>query len=32
VTFSAEPGTYEFKCRIPGHPEAGMVGTLTVTG
>jgi len=32
VTFSAEPGTYEFKCRIPGHPEAGMIGTLTVTG
>jgi len=32
VTFNAEPGTYEFKCRIPGHPEAGMIGTLTVTG
>ena len=30
VTFDVEPGTYEFKCRIPGHPEAGMVGTLTV--
>ena len=30
VTFDAAPGTYEFKCRIPGHPEAGMVGTLTV--
>jgi plastocyanin len=32
VTFNAEPGTYEFKCRIPGHPEAGMIGTLTVSG
>ena len=30
VTFTAAPGTYEFKCRIPGHPEAGMVGSLTV--
>ena len=29
ITFEVEPGTYEFKCRIPGHPEAGMVGTLT---
>jgi plastocyanin len=32
VTFKVEPGTYEFKCRIPGHPEAGMIGTLTVSG
>jgi plastocyanin len=32
VTFNAEPGMYEFKCRIPGHPEAGMIGTLTVSG
>ena len=31
VTFDVEPGTYEFKCRIPGHPEAGMLGTLIVT-
>ena len=30
VTFTVAPGTYEFECRIPGHPEAGMVGTLTV--
>ena len=30
VTFTVAPGTYEFICRIPGHPEAGMVGTLTV--
>lgn len=32
VTFNVEPGIYEFKCRIPGHPEAGMIGTLTVGG
>ncbi len=24
-------GTYEYYCSIPGHAEAGMVGTLTVT-
>jgi uncharacterized cupredoxin-like copper-binding protein len=23
-------GTYEFYCPVPGHKEAGMVGTLTV--
>jgi len=23
-------GTYEFYCTVPGHKEAGMVGTLTV--
>lgn len=32
VTFAVEPGTYQFECRIPGHPEAGMIGTLTVSG
>lgn len=26
-----KPGRYEFYCSIPGHKEAGMVGTLTVT-
>jgi plastocyanin len=31
VTFDVQPGTYQFKCRIPGHTEAGMVGTLIVT-
>lgn len=30
VTFQAEPGIYEFICRIPGHPEAGMDGTFVV--
>ena len=29
-TFTATPGVYEFYCSIPGHREAGMVGTLTV--
>lgn len=32
VTFEAPPGAYQFICDIPGHPEAGMVGTLTVEG
>lgn len=26
-----EPGTYSFYCALPGHREAGMVGTLVVT-
>lgn len=26
------PGTYEMICYIPGHKEAGMTGTLTVSG
>ena len=26
------PGTYEIFCPIPGHKQAGMVGTITVTG
>ena len=31
VTFEAQPGTYTFYCDVPGHKEAGMIGTLTVT-
>ncbi|MGB3329598.1 MAG: cupredoxin domain-containing protein [Thermomicrobiales bacterium] len=30
VTIKAAAGTYEFWCTVPGHKEAGMVGTLTV--
>jgi uncharacterized cupredoxin-like copper-binding protein/mono/diheme cytochrome c family protein len=30
VTINAPAGTYEFYCDVPGHKEAGMVGTLVV--
>ena len=30
VTLNAAPGEYEFYCQIPGHKDAGMVGTLVV--
>jgi plastocyanin/mono/diheme cytochrome c family protein len=30
VPIDADAGTYEFYCSVPGHKEAGMVGTLTV--
>lgn len=30
VSFEAAPGTYRYICAIPGHDQAGMVGTLTV--
>ena len=30
VTINAPAGTYEFYCNVPGHKEAGMVGTLVV--
>ena len=31
LTFTpTKPGTYEFYCTVPGHKEAGMVGTMTV--
>jgi plastocyanin len=31
ATFTATPGRYEFYCRIPGHKQAGMKGTLIVS-
>ena len=30
ASFEAEPGTYDFYCRIPGHAALGMRGKLTV--
>jgi len=30
VEFTPKAGTYEFACTIPGHKEAGTVGTLRV--
>ena len=30
ASFEAAPGEYQFVCAIPGHVEAGMLGTLTV--
>jgi len=30
VTINAAAGQYEYYCTVPGHKEAGMVGTLTV--
>lgn len=30
VTINAPAGTYEYYCSIPGHRQAGMVGTLIV--
>ena len=29
--FTVPAGTYQFYCSQPGHKEAGMVGTLTVS-
>jgi len=30
VAFDAPPGSYQYICAIPGHPEAGMKGSLMV--
>jgi uncharacterized cupredoxin-like copper-binding protein len=30
VKINAGPGTYHFYCSVPGHKQAGMMGTLTV--
>jgi uncharacterized cupredoxin-like copper-binding protein len=30
VVINAPAGTYEYYCNVPGHKEAGMVGTLVV--
>jgi nitrite reductase (NO-forming) len=30
VTINAAPGDYQYYCSIPGHKEAGMIGTLHV--
>ena len=30
ISEDAKPGAYEFYCSMPGHKEAGMVGTLTI--
>jgi len=31
VTATLAPGTYEYYCSVPGHEQAGMKGTLTVS-
>jgi uncharacterized cupredoxin-like copper-binding protein len=30
VSVTLKPGKYTFYCPVPGHRQAGMVGTLTV--
>ena len=31
LTVKLKPGTYEYYCSVPGHEQAGMKGTLTVS-
>ena len=31
VTATLKKGTYTYYCPVPGHKQAGMVGTLTVS-
>jgi uncharacterized cupredoxin-like copper-binding protein len=31
LTVTLAAGTYTFECTVPGHAQAGMKGTLTVT-
>ena len=31
LTMHLEPGTYTYECTMPGHAQAGMTGTFTVT-
>jgi len=32
TTATLKAGSYQYYCTVPGHAQAGMVGTLTVTG
>ncbi|HEX5192641.1 MAG TPA: plastocyanin/azurin family copper-binding protein, partial [Solirubrobacteraceae bacterium] len=32
ITMTLAAGKYTYYCSVPGHRQAGMVGTLTVTG
>ncbi len=32
VFIPARAGTYELRCTVPGHAEAGMMGTIDITG
>jgi uncharacterized cupredoxin-like copper-binding protein len=31
VLIPLKPGTYTLRCPIPGHTEAGMIGTITIS-